>query len=94
MPNDELFASEVHLLCELCLLQDSLWPRRLRLLVTIFFKGMQQRQSSLVCERLLLPCLRLIARLALPTGGAAGTPSRAPWCASSVWAMPDRCKTK
>ena len=40
LPHNELFSTEVHLLCELCAIQDDLWARRLQLLLTTVFKGM------------------------------------------------------
>ena len=75
LPHNELFSTEVHLLCELCAIQDDLWARRLQLLLTTVFKGMAFLSSPLICERLLLPCLRLVGRLALPAAAATENPA-------------------
>ena len=77
LPHDNLFQAEVQLLCELASLQDPLWPHRLQQLFRVFFRGIAHRSSSLVCERLVLPCLRLIARLFAPTGAPAASASSA-----------------
>ena len=77
LPHDELLRAEAQLLCSLCSIQDEIWPRRLQLLFRVFFRAMAHLDSPLVCERLLLPCLRLIARLTLPTAPRSSSTSTA-----------------
>jgi len=76
LPTEGLMHAELALLCELCLLQDELWPMRLQLLMKLFIKSLGHLVSAFICEQVVLPCLRVIGKLcAMPSSAA---PSAAP----------------
>ena len=66
LQGDAVMHYEVSLLCELCALEDGLWPHRLNLLMRVFLRGLEQLSSALVCDRVVLPCLRVLVRVCAP----------------------------
>ena len=70
LPPGALLHAEVLLLCELASIQDAYYPVRLQLLMHVFMCSLEHLSSAFVCERLVLPCLRLITRLCSPEGAA------------------------
>ena len=73
LPHDGLLQAEIHLLTELAVIDDELWPVRLQTLLRILFRGTTHLSSPLICDRLTLPVLRAVARLI--TSSAAVPPS-------------------
>ena len=66
LQGDAVMHYEVSLLCELCALEDGLWPHRLNLLMRVFLRSLEQLSSALVCDRVVLPCLRVLVRVCAP----------------------------
>ena len=66
LQGDAVMHYEISLLCELCALEDGLWPHRLNLLMRVFLRGLEQLSSALVCNRVVLPCLRVLVRVCAP----------------------------
>ena len=73
LPCDGLLLPEMTLLTELCSMCDALWPTRLHLLFRVLFRAMRDLSSAFVCERVLLPTLRLVGKLTV-----GGQPSATP----------------
>jgi hypothetical protein len=76
LPHDRLLEAEVGLLCDLCRMDDALWPDRLGLLLRALGRALEHLGSALLCRRLLLPCLRVLVELLgpAPPAGALAHP--------------------
>ncbi|EOD21681.1 hypothetical protein EMIHUDRAFT_207692 [Emiliania huxleyi CCMP1516] len=91
LPQEELLAPEVTLLCDLASMHDDLWPQRLAMLLGALRSGIrlvsapppssdaaQRPSTSFLCRRLVLPCLRvLLATIAPPAPVVPPMPSGA-----------------
>jgi hypothetical protein len=57
--------NEMALLAESCLLQDSVWEERLRLVMQRFFAAVERDASNpVIAEHIILPCLNILVNLA------------------------------